>query len=136
MSALWMCLCFVCVLCMSVFCVLFVLCAYLCFVLFIPYNAFRIPNHSPYHGMNNWNTMSIAINARLWAKTKLIIIAVNILGAAEGLRPKAFILADEPKAKTKQGPKIHSPKIIIKAKFLSISYNPVGTGHVLSSNKI
>ena len=40
-------------------------------------------------------------------------MAVNILGALEGFLPKALMLAKLPKAKTAQGPKTQSPKIII-----------------------
>lgn len=51
-----------------------------------------------------------------------MIIAVNILGAAEGLRPREVMLAKALAAKTAQGPNMHSVKIIVSAKFLSILY--------------
>jgi hypothetical protein len=63
----------------------------------------------------------MAIIARLWAKTRPIIIAVKILGALDGFLPKALILARLPAAKTAQGPRIHKEKIITKAMFLLIS---------------
>lgn len=41
---------------------------------------------------------------------------VKILGALEGLRPRAFILAKLEIAKTAEGPRMHKPKIIIIAR--------------------
>ena len=63
---------------------------------------------------NSWNTISIAMMAKASAKTRAIIIAVNILGALEVFRPKAWIPAKEPAAKTRQGPNTQTIKIKIK----------------------
>jgi hypothetical protein len=43
-------------------------------------------------------------------------MAVNILGALEGLRPNALILAKLEAAKTAEGPSMHMAKIRIIAK--------------------
>jgi hypothetical protein len=51
------------------------------------------------------------IIAKACAKTKAIIIAVNILGALEGFLPKALMLAKLEAAKTAHGPRIHKAKI-------------------------
>ena len=48
-------------------------------------------------------------------KTNIMIMAVKILGAAEGLRPSAVILANPPTAIINEGPKIHMAKIITSA---------------------
>lgn len=65
--------------------------------------------------------MSMAIKAKLSAKSNVAMRAINILGAAEGFLPKALMLAAEAKAKTIDGPKTERPKIRIKPKFLSIA---------------
>ena len=54
--------------------------------------------------------------ASVWAKTREMIIPVKILGALEGLRPRAFMLAKLESAKTAEGPRMHKPKIIIIAR--------------------
>jgi len=64
----------------------------------------------------------MAIIARASANTKAIIIAVKILGALEGFLPKALMLAKLPAAKTAQGPKTQSPKIIISARLRLIVF--------------
>ena len=51
------------------------------------------------------------------AKTRAMIIAVNILGAAEGFLPSALILARLEAAKTAHGPIILNIKIIINAMY-------------------
>lgn len=58
----------------------------------------------------------MAIMAKASTKTKAIIIIVKILGALDGFLPMALILAKELAAKTKEGPKIHRPKIITRAR--------------------
>jgi hypothetical protein len=62
--------------------------------------------------------------ANVWAKTREIIIAVKILGALEGLRPKALILAKLEAANTAEGPSMHKVKIRIIAKLRLILYQP------------
>ena len=63
----------------------------------------------------------MAMMAMASIKTKAMIMAVNILGEAEGFLPKALMLAALPKAKTNEGPRMHKPKIRTRAMFLSIS---------------
>lgn len=59
-------------------------------------------------------------NAKASANTKAIIIAVNIFGAADGLRPSEIILAKALAAKTAHGPIIHKVNITVRAIFRSI----------------
>ena len=49
------------------------------------------------------------------AKMSMIIIAVKILGAEEGFRPKALMLANPEEAIIMQGPKIQKKKMRITA---------------------
>ena len=49
-----------------------------------------------------------------------IIIAVKTFGALEGFLPKALILEKLLAAKTRQGPKMHIEKIIMRARFRDI----------------
>jgi hypothetical protein len=70
--------------------------------------------------VNNWNAINMAIIASVWAKTKAIIIPVKILGALEGLRPRALMLAKLANANTAEGPRMHKPKMMIIARFLLI----------------
>ena len=65
--------------------------------------------------------MTIAINAAASAKAKATIIAVNILDAAEGFRPREFILAKALAAKTAQGPRIHAININVRARLRSMA---------------
>ena len=57
----------------------------------------------------------MAMKATASAKAMAIIIAMKILGAAEGLRPRELMLAKELAAKTAHGPKIQARKIIARA---------------------
>jgi hypothetical protein len=45
-------------------------------------------------------------------------MAVKILGALDGLRPRALMLAKLLAAKTAQGPRMDKPKMMIIARFL------------------
>lgn len=58
------------------------------------------------------------------AKTKAMIIAVNILGALEGFLPKAVMLENVPAAKTAHGPSIQRQKIMTSERLRLIPYNP------------
>ncbi len=58
------------------------------------------------------------------ANTIETIMAVNIFGAAEGLRPRALILANTAAAITPQGPNMHRAKI----RMILIFSNMLGTG--------
>ena len=58
------------------------------------------------------------------ANTSEIVMAVNIFGAAEGLRPRALILANTAAAITPQGPNIHRAKI----RTIMTFSNMLGTG--------
>jgi len=73
---------------------------------------------APY--VNSWNMMSIATMAAASANTRTNIIAVNILGAADGFLPSAVILALEHWANTQHGPAMQSVNISKSARFLSI----------------
>ena len=58
--------------------------------------------------------------ARVCANTKPKTSAVNTLGAADGFRPKAIMLAKELAANTMHGPMIQAPKMSVNAIFLDI----------------
>ena len=58
------------------------------------------------------------------AKINKITIAVNTLGAAEGLRPKALMLANPQAAMTSAGPKTQTAKIKIKDSSRGIKTSP------------
>ena len=60
------------------------------------------------------------MSAKAWAKTKTIIIAVNIFGAAEGFLPKALILERPQTANTPHGPKTQRLKITISVRLRPI----------------
>ena len=62
----------------------------------------------------------MAIKAKASANAKAMIIAVNIFGAADGLRPSEIMLAKALAAKTAHGPIMHKVNIIVRAIFLSI----------------
>jgi hypothetical protein len=57
------------------------------------------------------------------ANISTIIIAVKILGAAEGFLPSAPTLALPQAANTQHGPKMHKPKIKRSAIFRSIYFS-------------
>lgn len=59
--------------------------------------------------------MIMATKAMASAKAIATIMAVKILGAAEGLRPRELMLAKALAAKTAQGPKIQDIKIMTRA---------------------
>jgi len=63
----------------------------------------------------------MAIMASVCANTRAIIIAVKILEALEGLRPKAWMLAKLLMANTADGPNMQRLNIITNAKFLLIA---------------
>ncbi len=58
-------------------------------------------------------------------KITIMIIAVKILGAAEGLRPKAAILAYPVAAMIRQGPRMANIKIRTMAAWLPIYGLPI-----------
>ncbi len=63
----------------------------------------------------------MATKAEASAKDKATIIAVKIFDAADGFRPKEFILAYALAANTAHGPRIQAINIIVRARFRSIS---------------
>jgi len=69
----------------------------------------------------------MAINAKASANTKAMIIAVKILGAAEGFRPSEIMLAKALAANTAQGLIMHKVKIIVS--FLDSWINTIGGCH-------
>ncbi len=64
--------------------------------------------------------MIIAIKATASAKAIATIMAIKILGAAEGFLPKDVMLAKELAAKTAHGPKIQNAKMMTRDRFRSI----------------
>jgi hypothetical protein len=70
--------------------------------------------------VKSWKVTSIAITPIESAKTIAITMAVKIFGVADGLRPKAVMLAKALAIKTAMGPKMHKLKIMTRAAFLDM----------------
>jgi hypothetical protein len=59
----------------------------------------------------------MAIKATASANAIAIIMAIKILGAADGFRPRELMLAKALAANTAHGPKMHDVKIMTRAIF-------------------